>query len=78
MRDIHHRMPVVFEADAASDWLAPEADDARLQEMIAASASVDLQAHEVSTLVNSPANDLPQCLDPVEEEAPTLPLFGFE
>lgn len=78
MRDIHHRMPVVLEADSAMEWLAPEADEVRLQEMIAASASVDLQAHEVSTLVNSPANDLPECLDPVEEEAPTLPFSGFE
>lgn len=78
MRDIHHRMPVVLPADTASEWLAPEADEGRLHELIAATGEVDFRAHEVSTLVNSPANDLPECLDPVEEEESTLWFAGFE
>lgn len=78
MRDIHHRMPVVLDAAAVNEWLSPEADDGRLQELINSAETMDFQAHEVSTLVNSPTNDLPECLDPVEEEAPTLALPGFE
>ena len=71
-------LPLVLDAAAVNEWLSPEADDGRLQELINSAETMDFQAHEVSTLVNSPTNDLPECVDPVEEEAPTLALPGFE
>ena len=75
MRSIHDRMPVILEGDAAREWLDAEADDARLQRIIEAAAEVPLHPHQVSTLVNSPANDLPECIEPLVEDEGDLLLL---
>ncbi|MEM1061001.1 MAG: SOS response-associated peptidase [Planctomycetota bacterium] len=57
MRPIHDRMPVMLRGQAIDRWLA----DGRFDSI----GSDDLVAVEVSTTVNSPKNDRPECLTPV-------------
>ena len=60
---IHDRMPAILPADARERWLGPElAEPTSLAALLAPFPSDELQAYEVSTLVNYPANDSPQCV----------------
>lgn len=73
MRSIHERMPVLLNGEAAADWLAPGTGESRLQQLMEQSRELPLRAHPVSTLVNRPANDLPECIAPVtDDEDPLL------
>ena len=62
---IHHRMPVLLTLDAASEWLDSRTTAARLIEMLKSYDDPDLERHEVSRYVNTPANDSPECIAPV-------------
>jgi putative SOS response-associated peptidase YedK len=63
---IHDRMPVILnEADYAV-WLDPNGSDrAVLQELLRPAPADSLAAGPVSTLVNSPRNESPECIRPV-------------
>lgn len=65
MGPIHDRMPVLLSREARAAWLDPERAAEEVQALLAAYPGSDLEAYEVSTLVNSPGNDIPECLDPV-------------
>lgn len=74
MRTIHTRMPIILTEEARGAWLAPDTQENALRELMADGQTVELRAHEVSKLVNSPANHLPGCIEPVgwsDELAPT-------
>jgi putative SOS response-associated peptidase YedK len=58
---IHDRMPVILARDAHDEWL-----DRGTRELLRPCSSEDLEAFPVSTLVNSVANDVPACIEPVE------------
>jgi putative SOS response-associated peptidase YedK len=60
---IHDRMPVILPPAAYARWLDPLADDARL--LLVPYPEDEMDAHPVSTLVNSPRNDSPECVRPV-------------
>jgi putative SOS response-associated peptidase YedK len=64
---IHNRMPVILSEDTYSDWLDPSE---RLPEeysgLLRPYRDGELEAYPVSTLVNKPANDLPDCIKPIE------------
>jgi putative SOS response-associated peptidase YedK len=62
---IHNRMPVILPTAARDRWLDPHAEAGELREMLAPLRSEELEACEVSTLVNSPKNDSPECVRPV-------------
>ena len=67
VRDIHDRMPVALRPDDVEAWLSPEA-----RTKLGAPEADDvepLEARIVSSLVNSPANDGPECIAPVSESA---------
>ena len=64
MRPIHDRMPVILNPTDYSDWLNPATPPQRLQLLLAPYAG-DLQAYPVTTHVNRPANDDPQCIAPL-------------
>jgi putative SOS response-associated peptidase YedK len=68
MRTIHTRMPVIFDDEGRSTWLSADAEDPRLLDIVNTTQKVSLRAHEVSKLVNSPANDRPECIDRVAPE----------
>jgi putative SOS response-associated peptidase YedK len=63
---LHSRMPVILPPENYQDWLAPqEMNPADLQPLLGSYPSDGMQAFPVSTLVNSPANDLPEMIRPV-------------
>jgi putative SOS response-associated peptidase YedK len=75
MAELHNRMPLIVSATGYARWLDPSGRE--LADLLAPSAK-GLVTYPVSTLVNSPANDDPRCVEPVAEEAGrkgTLSLF---
>lgn len=64
VRPVHDRMPVILSGAAAGIWLDPGADRAALQAVLRPYPGDDLTAYEVSTLVNAPRNNSPDCIAP--------------
>lgn len=62
---IHDRMPVILAPEARWAWLSDDTESSDLEAMLVPYGSDDLEAYEVSTLVNSPANDEPECIEPL-------------
>jgi putative SOS response-associated peptidase YedK len=60
---LHDRMPVILAADVFSEWLAPQplAPD-RLQDLLVPCPTAGMEAYPVSTHVNKPTNDDPDCI----------------
>jgi putative SOS response-associated peptidase YedK len=64
MAPIHDRMPVILSPGGQEQWLHPEAmDAAELQPLLVPCADDFLEAYEVTRVVNSPANDVPACIE---------------
>ncbi len=64
--DIHDRMPVILDPDVESVWLDSDLDDtAALSELLVPYPSERMTAYEVSRIVNSAANDVPECIAPI-------------
>jgi len=62
---IHDRMPVILPPSAYEAWLAPgELPATKLQSLLKPFAPSKMKATAVSTLVNNPANELPECILP--------------
>ena len=61
--ELHDRMPVILSPDAYDDWLDPEplAVD-RMRELTAPHPSEGMEAYPISTHVNRPAHDDPECI----------------
>lgn len=66
LRPFHERMPVIIPPEDRMSWLAPDADPDRLIDLLQTRDTTPLETYAVSTIVNSPRNDLPECLEPVE------------
>jgi putative SOS response-associated peptidase YedK len=66
MATIHNRMPVILQANDFAEWLdqAPRPPDT-LNHLIRPLPAEIMQAFPVSTIVNSPSNDTPECIAPV-------------
>jgi putative SOS response-associated peptidase YedK len=65
MTPIHNRMPVILPQVSYARWLEPSSrQPADLQALLASYPAEAMAAYPVSTLVNSPANDHPECLVP--------------
>jgi len=66
MVDIHNRMLVILQSDAGRVWLDPEVQDAGLlTTLLVQYPSQLMAAYPVSTLVNSPRNESPECVQPI-------------
>ncbi|MCH8310867.1 MAG: SOS response-associated peptidase [Chloroflexi bacterium] len=66
MTSIHDRMPVILPRESEALWLDPdEQDSAMLSELLLPYDSNQMEAYEVSTLVNSPRNNSPELIAPV-------------
>jgi putative SOS response-associated peptidase YedK len=62
-RDVHDRMPVILSSDDHDMWLDPELEDRdRLQTLLEPAASDTMIMDPVSTYVNSPRNEGPECV----------------
>lgn len=66
MQQVHHRMPVILSPGDYDLWLDPAVQDReRLLPLLRPFPAERMLAVPVSTLVNSPRNDLPECQEPV-------------
>jgi putative SOS response-associated peptidase YedK len=62
---IHDRMPVILPPEAWDAWLDPrECAPGELKPLLVPCPDEWLEAYEVSSLVNSPANEDPACIEP--------------
>jgi putative SOS response-associated peptidase YedK len=64
--DLHDRMPVILPQDLYDEWLEPVAmTRERLQEVLAPHPAEGMEAYPVSTYVNKPVNNGPECIAPL-------------
>ena len=66
MKPLHHRMPVLLNQDQYELWLDHDAPRQDVDALMGPYQGDDLVAYPVSRDVNSPRNDAPQNLDPIE------------
>jgi putative SOS response-associated peptidase YedK len=70
MASLHDRMPVVVPDDAIPDWLDREETEAEpLEALLRVAVDTPIDMAPVSKAVNSPKNNSPELLEPVELEA---------
>ena len=66
MRPIHNRMPAILAPTSYDQWLDPAFQHIEpLKALLRPYLSEELTAYPVSTLVNNPRHDAPQCLEAV-------------
>lgn len=66
MQSIHNRMPVILTPHDYDLWLDPTMQEVEtVKPLLRPFTSDELVAYPVSTLVNNPRHDAPQCLEPV-------------
>ncbi len=67
MEEIHNRMPVILPPGAYDQWIDPDerAPD-ELADLLKPYPDSELTAYPVSTLVNNPRADMPDCIKPAE------------
>ncbi len=71
MEPIHNRMPVMLSQEAEGLWLDPLVEDPGvLGQLLTPFPAEAMDAYPVSTLVNSPANQGPECIAPAETQHP--------
>lgn len=67
MSTLHDRMPVIVSPSDYALWLDPAIEEPeRLSPLLQPWAGDDLEALAVSTLVNNPRHESPQCIEPLE------------
>jgi putative SOS response-associated peptidase YedK len=65
LAEIHNRMPVILPPAVYENWLDPaEQSPNQLNDLLRPFPAAEMAAHPVSTLVNNPKNDLPECVVP--------------
>ena len=67
---IHKRMPVILPKNAYSQWLS-KYSKVNLDHLLRPYPAENMDAHPVSTLVNSSANDLAECVVPTSQNYST-------
>lgn len=61
--ELHDRMPVILPRDRFDEWLAPKPLSIdRLGELLVPHPAAGMEAYPVSTRVNRPGNDDPECI----------------
>ena len=69
LRAIHPRMPVILAPDAFDPWLDPETPGAEAEALLVPYPSEALTHYRVSPRLNSPANDDPALIEPLDAPA---------
>ncbi|WP_035271575.1 SOS response-associated peptidase [Desulfonatronum thiodismutans] len=62
---IHDRMPVIIKPEDYATWLAPKSHREQIETLLQPFADMPTQMLPVSTRVNSPKNNDPECIVPV-------------
>ncbi|KYD15716.1 SOS response-associated peptidase [Geobacillus sp. 44B] len=66
---IHERMPVILPPERQEAWLDPRLDDSDyVKSLLQPYPAEEMKMYEVSTIVNSPKNDVMECIEPVNSE----------
>lgn len=65
MAQIHNRMPVILEPEDYDMWLDPGDDPEQALHLLRPYPAAKMEAYPVSTTVNNPRNDAPECIEPV-------------
>jgi putative SOS response-associated peptidase YedK len=60
-------MPVMLGEDTRWSWIDPQAKQSDLQDLLVPYPADEMKCFAVSRAVNSPKNDRPEILEPVEE-----------
>jgi putative SOS response-associated peptidase YedK len=64
---IHDRMPIILPSKTYDVWLDPAMQNVeKLTPLLIPFSSDEMEAYPVSTLVNSPVNEDPRCVEPKE------------
>ena len=78
MRTIHNRMPVILRREDEEQWLdvsGAQFDKAR--SVLEPYPPEQMDAHDVSTLVNKPENDTAECIQPVSGSETSTPQLSL-
>jgi putative SOS response-associated peptidase YedK len=63
MEPIHNRMPAILTDEKAKRWLHPGPMTLeQMSEMTAPFPATEMEARPISTLINNPRNDVPECI----------------
>jgi len=65
MSAYHHRVPVIMPLEAAERWLDRAVSPRGALDLLTPYEEADLECYAVSKYVNSPANDSPDCITPL-------------
>lgn len=63
--EFHDRMPVILDKGTMWKWIDPSLSSNQAAELLLPYPSAKMSYHPVSTMVNSPKVDTPECLTPV-------------
>ncbi|MGD0518889.1 MAG: SOS response-associated peptidase [Thermoguttaceae bacterium] len=67
IRPIHDRMPVILPPEAYEVWLDPAVENfEKIASLLIPFSSPEMEAYQVSTLVNKAAHDRPECIEPLK------------
>ncbi|OHD65791.1 MAG: hypothetical protein A2176_14400 [Spirochaetes bacterium RBG_13_51_14] len=65
MKPIHNRMPVILPRNHEDRWLNDSTDPDDVRALLTSYPADEMEAYPVSTMVNSPNNNSPDCIKPV-------------
>lgn len=65
MAPIHNRMPVIIEPEDFGLWLEPGPNPEQALHLLRPFPADKMAAYPVSTAVNNPRNDTPECIQPM-------------
>jgi len=67
MESIHNRMPAILRKEDEEEWLNPDnIEPEKLQKMLEPISEKDMEAYEVSSIVNSPKNNSKEIISPLK------------
>jgi putative SOS response-associated peptidase YedK len=64
VESVHDRMPVILHRDDEKKWLSPGTSPEEINELLRPYPADKMKLYRISTLVNSPQNDLPEIVEP--------------
>jgi putative SOS response-associated peptidase YedK len=69
LHDVHDRMPVILSDEDYDRWIEPQTSNGdELQQLLRPYPSELMACRPISTLVNNPKNDAPECIEPAGEQ----------
>ena len=66
MEPLHDRMPVILPPPRYAQWLDPKSVGSDLETLLEPYPANEMAAYPVSTVVNNPRNDMPECVEEVD------------